>query len=113
MVSLLHHQCRQTYTGSCVAPNRFQYNILIGDFGELVSHRISVIFAGDNKNIFIWKQPANSCHRLLQHGPLAYDIEQLLGFFLPASRPKPGAFTSSHNYCIHEPVTLLSRGDQN
>lgn len=53
-------------TRSCVPARRLEKNIGGRNFGELLTHKRSIAFVSDNKNIFAWNEGQHAVERHLQ-----------------------------------------------
>ena len=83
-----------------VAPHRFGQHLRLRQLRKLLQDRGTKIVVGDDPKSFRRSQRQQSRHRLLNHGLLAVERQQLLGAFFPAQRPEARAPAAGKNHRI-------------
>ena len=93
-------ECRQSNRRRCIPPDRFRQNlgrISRGNCFTISARRSSLVMTQKRRSGRQRQQPR---HRLLDHGALAIEREQLLRASPSAERPEPRSPASSKNHGI-------------
>jgi hypothetical protein len=83
-----------------VAPRRFRYYLPAHDGRQLAGDFAFQIFIGNNPELFFRGEWSQALNRLLDHGALAIERQQLLGPALTAEGPEAGAPAPGQYYRI-------------
>jgi hypothetical protein len=86
--------------GSCVSGGRFDEQIVFREFGELLLGGGSLQRVGDDPGIRGFGPGAAAVERLLDHGAIAGEPQELFGELSAALRPESGAASTGHNHCM-------------
>ncbi len=88
----------QTDGGRRVAPHRLGQNLPGAEARKLARDLAPQVLVGDDPETRGRSQRQQARHRLLDHGLLAIERQQLLGATLPAQRPEAGAAAAGKNH---------------
>ena len=77
-------KCHQTNRRAGISSHRFGQNLLRRQPGQLLKNRRTQIFIRNDPELFRRRHREQPGHGLLDHGLLAVESQQLLGFFLAA-----------------------------
>ncbi len=88
---------RQTHARSRVARSRLRNDVAGRQVGKLRSRGLGLIDAGDDHDPIQRHQGLDPGHRLLEHGQLASEAEQLFRSITPAPGPEPRPTAAGHD----------------
>ena len=86
-------------------------HVLRRDLRELTSHGLGLVGPGDDPDPLGGDHRRDPLDGLLEEGPLAREVEQLLGAVAAALGPEPGAAAAGHDHGVeHGREGLIASG---
>ena len=96
-IDALQQKCCQPNRGRRVASHRLGQYLVRRQRGKLLQNRLAQVFIADDPEVLCRSERQEALNRLLDHGLLAVERQQLLGASLAAERPEPCAASTGEN----------------